>query len=177
MRTTALVAGIGNIFLGDDGFGSVVAQTMLKLQYPPAVRVVDFGIRGFDLAFALLEDYELVILVDAYPHSGAPGSLQVLELPLKTEGCSPRTMPETHAVAPIRALELARQFGIHSRKIVLVGCQPETIHPNADGEFVLSPAVASSVQPAIRLVDSLLAPLFPEIFPTTNDSLPKIVYA
>ncbi|HEX2267996.1 MAG TPA: hydrogenase maturation protease, partial [Pyrinomonadaceae bacterium] len=75
-----LVAGIGNIFLGDDAFGCEVVQRLLQRELPPEVSVVDFGIRGFDLAYALLEDYELSILVDATPRGDAPGTLYVIEI-------------------------------------------------------------------------------------------------
>ncbi|MGH7848434.1 MAG: hydrogenase maturation protease, partial [Candidatus Binatia bacterium] len=70
-----LVAGIGNIFLGDDGFGVEVARELAKRKLPESVRVVDFGIRGFDLAYALLDGYDLTILVDAAPRGGLPGTL------------------------------------------------------------------------------------------------------
>jgi hydrogenase maturation protease len=75
-----LVACIGNIFLGDDAFGVEVAQRLAGRGLPEGVRVVDFGIRGLDLTFALLDDYEAVILVDATPRGGDPGTLYVLEL-------------------------------------------------------------------------------------------------
>src|SRR5271168_2699481 len=74
-----LVAGVGNIFLGDDGFGVEVASRLAQQTFPSGVRVVDFGIRGFDLAYALMEGYETTILVDAYPGQGEPGSLFVVE--------------------------------------------------------------------------------------------------
>src|SRR5436309_933525 len=75
-----LVAGIGNIFLGDDAFGVEVAQRLARRPLPDAVRIVDFGTRGLDLAYALLDGYEAVILVDASPRGGPPGTLYVLEL-------------------------------------------------------------------------------------------------
>ena len=74
-----LIAGIGNIFLGDDGFGVEVARRMLARPQPDAVRVVDFGIRGFDLAYALQDGYETTILIDAFPHGQTPGTVSVIE--------------------------------------------------------------------------------------------------
>ena len=74
-----LVAGIGNIFLGDDGFGVEVAQQLSKCDFPASVRVADFGIRGFDLAFALQDGYETTILIDAFPHGQPPGTVYVVE--------------------------------------------------------------------------------------------------
>src|SRR4051794_33940377 len=79
MPPRVLVAGIGNIFLGDDAFGVEVAQHLARREWPDGVRVVDFGIRGLDLTYALLDGYEVVILVDALPRGGQPGTLYVLE--------------------------------------------------------------------------------------------------
>ena len=74
-----LVAGVGNIFLGDDAFGVEVVRTPGKRELPARVRMVDFGIRGLDLAYALLDGYEAVILVDAVPRGGEPGQVYVIE--------------------------------------------------------------------------------------------------
>src|SRR6516225_7125141 len=74
-----LVAGIGNIFLGDDAFGVEVARRLAARPQPDGVRVADFGIRGIDLTYALLDGYETVILVDATPRGGQPGTLYVIE--------------------------------------------------------------------------------------------------
>src|SRR5271163_4349061 len=74
-----LVAGIGNIFLGDDGFGVEVAQRLEKITFPAGVRITDFGIRGFDLAYALMEGYETTILIDAYPGDVNPGTVSLIE--------------------------------------------------------------------------------------------------
>src|SRR6266853_193590 len=78
-RPRVLIAGVGNIFLGDDAFGVEVAQRLARRPLPEGVRVVDFGIRGLDLAYALLDRYEAVVLVDAAPRGGAPGTIYVLE--------------------------------------------------------------------------------------------------
>jgi hydrogenase maturation protease len=77
-----LIAGIGNIFLGDDAFGVEVAKRLAGQSFPEGVRVVDFGIRGFDLAYALLEGPDVTILVDACPRGGAPGTVYVIEADL-----------------------------------------------------------------------------------------------
>jgi hydrogenase maturation protease len=73
-----LVAGVGNVFLGDDGFGVEVAQRLASRPPRPGVRIVDFGIRGLDFAYALLDDYEVVLLVDAAPRGGTPGDWRVV---------------------------------------------------------------------------------------------------
>ena len=81
-----LVAGIGNIFLGDDGFGVEVVQRLAKRAWPVGVQVVDFGIRGYDLALALTQDYAWAILVDAMPRGGVPGTLYVIDPEVATGG-------------------------------------------------------------------------------------------
>lgn len=163
MKATALIAGIGNIFLGDDAFGCFVARRLAERSYPAGVRIIDFGIRGFDLAFALMEKYDLVILLDAFPHDAAPGSLRVLDIPVQHSERDLSGLPETHGVAPTRALKLAQYLGIGTQKVYLVGCQPHTLEPDQDGKLGLSAPVARSVDTAIGLVEGLLAPLFPPL--------------
>src|SRR5271170_558928 len=97
-----LIAGIGNIFLADDGFGVEVAGRLANHSVPSGVRVTDFGIRGFDLAYALMEGYEATVLVDAYPGEGEPGTLFVVE-PDLTNLNSPGAQQgfiEPHAMNP-----------------------------------------------------------------------------
>ncbi len=81
MKERILIAGIGNIFLGDDAFGVEVVRRLSRSarKLPDEVRIVDFGIRGFDLAYALMEGYEVAILVDATPRGGVPGTLYTIE--------------------------------------------------------------------------------------------------
>src|SRR5437868_14687112 len=74
-----LIACIGNIFLGDDGFGVEVAQRLSSREYPEGVQVVDFGIRGMELAYTLLDDYDTLILVDAVPRGSPAGTLYLIE--------------------------------------------------------------------------------------------------
>lgn len=95
MTPSILIAGIGNIFLGDDAFGSDVAQLLMQRPWPENVRVSDFGIRGFDLMFALLDGYDSVILIDAAPRGGIPGNLYTIEPEITdADSCS----VETHAM-------------------------------------------------------------------------------
>src|SRR6202030_732892 len=84
MKERILIAGIGNIFLGDDAFGVEVVRRLAARKLPDAIRVVDFGIRGFDLAYALMEGYEITILVDATPRGGQPGTLYTIEPDLRS---------------------------------------------------------------------------------------------
>src|ERR1044072_7226323 len=78
-QPTILVAGIGNIFLGDDAFGCEVVKRLAGRAWPDNVKVIDFGIRGFDLAYALLDGYDVTILVDATPRGETPGTLYTIE--------------------------------------------------------------------------------------------------
>src|SRR5947209_14937351 len=105
-RPRVLVAGVGNIFLGDDAFGPEVARRLARRELPEGARVVDFGIRGLDLTYALLDGYEAVVLVDAAPRGGPPGTLYVLDVAgegsADTEGAAP--VIEAHGMDPVKVL-------------------------------------------------------------------------
>ena len=107
-----LIAGVGNIFLGDDAFGVEVAQLLARRQLPDGVRVVDFGIRGLDLAYTLLDPYEAVVLVDAMPRGGRPGTLYVLEPEcVPAEGSEAIPLMDAHSLDPARVLRLVASLG------------------------------------------------------------------
>jgi hydrogenase maturation protease len=149
-----LVAGIGNIFLGDDGFGVQVVQRLSCRQFPIGVNVVDFGIRGYDLVFALMDDYDHVVLVDACPRGQAPGTVFVLEPDLDADG-DPTTI-DAHDMNPLHVLRLARAQGATLRDVHVVGCEPETIGP-PEGQMGLSRTVQSAVADAATVVELLIA--------------------
>jgi hydrogenase maturation protease len=157
-QARVLVAGIGNIFLGDDGFGCEVARRLAGRGLPEAVRVVDFGIRGFDLAYALLDNYELAILVDAAPRGGVPGTLYVIEPDLGEldEPAGQDVLMETHGMNPLRVLGLVKELGGEPKRIVVVGCEPATTGPE-EGAVGLSEPVRAAVGEAVTIVDSLIA--------------------
>ena len=102
-----LVAGIGNIFFGDDGFGVAVAAELKRAQLPPGVDVVDFGIRGMDLVFALGEGYDLALFVDAVPRGEAPGTVFLIEPELEDRRA---VMLDAHGMDPVKVLALAGQL-------------------------------------------------------------------
>ncbi|HYM06760.1 MAG TPA: hydrogenase maturation protease [Terriglobales bacterium] len=156
-KPSILVAGIGNIFLGDDAFGVEVVRRMAALQLPENVRVADFGIRGFDLAYALQDGYETTILVDACPHGQAPGTLYVIEPDLKALGNpeGPQATVEAHAMNPINVLRMAQAMNIEVKNILLVGCEPETLG-GEEGQMGLSAPVEAAVGEAVKLVESLV---------------------
>jgi hydrogenase maturation protease len=158
--TTArvLVAGIGNIFFGDDAFGVEVAQRLAARPLPEGVRVVDFGIRGCDLTFALLDDYEAVVLVDAVPRGGPPGTLYVIEPTLDpVEGPGAQVpMVELHDLDPAKVLRLARSLGGNVERVLLVGCDPHPSSSDDDFSMEMSDEVKSAVDEAVPLVESLV---------------------
>ena len=156
-KPTILVAGIGNIFLGDDAFGVEVVRRLADRKLPESIRVADFGIRGFDLAYALQDGYETTILVDACPHGEAPGTLYVIEPDLKAldDPETPQAVVEAHAMNPVSVLRMARAMNIEVRNVLLVGCEPETLGGEA-GQMGLSAPVEAAVEEAVKLVQSLI---------------------
>lgn len=154
-----LVAGIGNLFLGDDGFGVAMAQRLAARSWPSGVDVRDFGIRGLDLAYALA-GYDHAILVDAVPRGGAPGTLYLIEPALEADEAPP--VPEGHGMDPAKVLHLARALGGTPPHTVIVGCEPEPLPPDLDPTMIvgeLSPRVLAAMEQAEKMVESLVAEL------------------
>ncbi|HEX5501869.1 MAG TPA: hydrogenase maturation protease [Thermomicrobiales bacterium] len=159
MAGRVLIAGIGNIFLGDDAFGVEVARRLAARPLPPGVRVEDFGIRGFDLAYALL-DGDATILVDALPRGGAPGTLYVLEP--EHEGAAGPVAPAlaAHGITPAAVLGLVAALGGRPGPLYVVGCEPADLGDEAAGGAMgLSAPVAGAVEGAVELVLSLVGDL------------------
>jgi hydrogenase maturation protease len=157
-----LVAGIGNVFLGDDGFGVEVARRLSAERLPAGVDVVDFGIRGMDLAYALQRDYDAVIFVDAAPRGETPGTLTVLE-PEPPAGGVP---VETHGMDPVKVLRLARELGRVPDRVVVLACEPATAMTGGPDEEVLaelSEPVRAMLGRAVETVRSLAEDLIEEI--------------
>lgn len=151
-----LIAGIGNIFHGDDGFGVQVAQCLATGPLPESVQIRDFGIRGYDLTYALLEPYQLVVLVDACPRGQKPGTLFVLEPDLNqaAESTEPGVL-DPHSMNPLHVLRLAQSMGPISSRVLLVGCEPESLG-GEDGQIGLSGSVSAAVDEAVKLVKRLI---------------------
>ena len=150
-----LVACIGNIFLGDDGFGVEVAKRLAASKLPAAVKVVDFGIRGFDLAYALQDGYETTILVDAYPHGQAPGTVSLVEPDLATLNETPSPTIETHGMNPLNVLRMAAAMNANLKNILIIGCEPESFG-GEEGRMGLSAPVAAAVDEAVALTLSVI---------------------
>jgi hydrogenase maturation protease len=151
-----LIACIGNIFLGDDGFGCEVARHLSQLEWPDNVKVVDFGIRGFDLTYALLDGPDVTIFVDAAPRGDAPGTLYTIETELdEIENIQTGEMVDAHSMNPLKVLSLVKSMGGKFKKILLVGCEPATLGP-AEGQMGLSEPVALAVNEAVEIVQALV---------------------
>ncbi len=164
-----LVAGIGNIFLGDDAFGVEVARRLADRRLPESVRVTDFGIRGFDLAYALLDDYDASILIDAVQRGGEPGTLYVIE-PDGEEPSDPAAATvETHNLHPEKVLSLVRALGGRPRHVSIVGCEPATFGPDENGWMGLSAPVAAAVGEAVSLVETFIQKLHNTESPAANE--------
>jgi hydrogenase maturation protease len=148
-----LVAGIGNVFLGDDGFGSVLARRLAQRAMPDGVTVRDFGIRGMDLAYALGEDWDAALLLDAVPAGERPGTLSIIEPELDADSLE----LDTHGMHPAKVLRLARELGPLPRRTLVVGCEPQTQTLTEDEMAMeLSEPVGAAVGRAIELVEALL---------------------
>ena len=144
-----LVAGIGNIFLADDGFGVEVATRLLQQPMPDGVKVEDFGIRGVHLAYELLSGYELVVLVDAMPSGDPPGTLTVLEADAAEAQGTPM---DAHSMNPMAVLSMVADLGGEVGRVLIVGCQPAEI----EERIGLSEVVAGTVDQAVRMVLELV---------------------
>ena len=156
--TRILVAGIGNIFLGDDGFGVEVAGRLARNELPPGVVVEDFGIRGMDLAYAL-QEYDVAILVDALPRGNTPGTLYLVE-PDLDDGVA---AIDTHGMDPVKVLALARHLGGSLPRVLVVGCEPAAMMGDDDElSAELSEPVRAALDEAVRMVESVLDELTAE---------------
>ncbi len=162
MTPQILVAGIGNIFLGDDGFGVEVARKLAGRKRPEGVKLVDFGIRGMDLAFALMDDYDAVVLIDAAARGEAPGTLSLIEHDWTCDG--PATI-ETHAMDPVKVIRFAKELGAKSVLTFIVACEPAFIGGGEGYEDVdvsLSEPVRNVLDDAVKMVEMLVERLSSE---------------
>ena len=156
MSKRVLIAGVGNIFLGDDGFGVEVVKRLAGREMPEGVEVKDFGIRGMDLAYALQDDYELVVLVDATPRGEEPGTVYLIEPEIEEDR---EVTLDTHGMDPVKVIKLSRALGARPTRILVVGCEPQVILTGEDYDDMLmelSGPVHAAVDEAVKLVESLV---------------------
>lgn len=150
MSNPILVAGIGNIFLGDDGFGPEVVRALSSDDLPAGVGLVDYGIRGMHLAYDLLEGYDGLVLIDAVPGPCQPGTIRVLEVGEDDLGAGGL---DAHGMDPATVLSSLRALGGRLPRTFVVGCVPADL----DEGIGLSPPVAAAVADAAATVHALLA--------------------
>jgi hydrogenase maturation protease len=156
-----LIAGIGNIFLGDDGFGVAVVERLARRALPEHVVLMDVGIRGVDLTYALLDGYDAAILIDATQRGGAPGTLYVLDPDgsAPVEPASPAALLDAHALDPAAVLAFVRSAGAALGVLRVVGCEPLTFGSDEEPALALSAPVRAAVDAAVEEVLALVAQL------------------
>jgi hydrogenase maturation protease len=145
-----LVAGVGNVLHGDDGFGVELAWRLARRRLPDGVRVIETGIGGMSLVQEAMRGYDALLLLDAHQGGGAPGSVRLLEPALPDlSGLDPHALrdyfADTHYATPLRALALLERLGHLPRKIAVIGCEPARHEALAIG---LSTPVAAALEPA-----------------------------
>ncbi len=159
MNRRILVAGIGNIFFGDDAFGVEVIRELRGHPLPESVRIEDFGIRGYDLAYAILDGCDAVILVDATPRGEAPGTIFLIELnPDASAGADGESL-DAHSMNPMHVLRMVQTLGGYTGRLYLVGCEPEVLETE---DLELSASVRAAVPAAIDRIRSLVSELLSE---------------
>ncbi len=153
MTARILVAGIGNIFLGDDGFGSEVVRDAALPQDDPTVQVIDYGIRGMHLAYDLLEHWDTLVLVDAVPSRGHPGTLHVFQADHESDSAT--TGLDAHSMDPAAVFASLRALGGSPPYTVVVGCEAGSVEEGIG----LTEPVAQAVPRAARAVNEIIAAL------------------
>ena len=149
-----LVAGIGNIFAGDDGFGVEAVRRLSELDLPGHVELSDTGVRGVHLAYQLLEGYDTAVLLDACQRGGPPGTVYLIEAAAEA---GTGLLMDGHRMTPDAVLALldnlsASTGGGRPRRVLVVGCEPACL----DDGIGLSAPVAAAVDEAVKLVLDLL---------------------
>lgn len=155
-----LIAGVGNIFLGDDAFGVEVVHRLAH-RLPESVRVTDFGIRGIDLAYALADGYQATILVDTVSRNGAPGTIYVIEPDLSSLDAETPCI-DGHSLDPIKVLALVHSLGGEFKHVIVVGCEPQSFGDAEAGRLGLSEPVAAAVEEAAAMIESLVERMLAE---------------
>jgi hydrogenase maturation protease len=167
-----LVAGIGNIFLNDDGFGVETLRSLTAGELPDHVEAVDFGVRGVHLAYQVLEGYHTLILVDAAARGGPPGTVYLIEPEAgPVESAADEPLLDGHRMGPDAVLALLGTLAAGTgteppARILVVGCEPASL----DEGIGLSPAVAAAVGEAAALVRRLLHGDVPTPDPPRGDA-------
>ena len=168
-----LVAGVGNVLHGDDGFGVELAWRLMKHSLPEGVKVIETGIGGMSLVQELMSGFDAVLLLDAHRSGGAPGTVRLLEPTLPDlSGLDAHALrdyfADTHYATPMRALALLEQLGRLPRRVAVIGCEPQSDEAMRPG---LSAPVRSALDRAEALALGWLAD--PAAYPAADRSLPE----
>ena len=170
MTGRMLIAGVGNIFLGDDGFGVEVASRLANAGLPDWVRVADYGISGMHLAYDLAEGFETTVLVDASPRGEPPGTVYVMELDAeRDQSATDRGNPllDAHGMQPDVVFGMLDLLGADAGRVLLVGCEPASTEPGMG----LSAPVAAAVEKAVRIVHDLVRAADPDTSGTGSEAV------
>ena len=154
-----LVAGVGNVFLGDDAFGVELARELLRGPALPQVTVRDFGTRGLDLAYTLLDGFDALLLLDTLARGHAPGTLTVLEPDFARSEATEALLGPAHGVDPCRVFALLRELGGRAPVTRLLGCEPLSFGSQERPMLELSPPVRDALSKALPLARRLIAEL------------------
>lgn len=156
-----LIAGIGNIFFGDDAFGCEVAAQLMRRPLPEGVRVIDFGIRSYDLAYAMMNGPDVTIFLDATPRGQPPGTIYLLEPDKNILDSNFGEVVNAHSMNPVRVLQLLHSLGGQPGRLYLVGCEPAVLETE-EGAMGLSEKVQAAVAPAIEMIETLIREILEE---------------
>jgi hydrogenase maturation protease len=156
-----LVAGIGNIFFGDDAFGCEVVRQLLQRPVPEGVTIKDFGIRSYDLAYAIMDGPDATILVDATSRGQPPGTIFLIEPELNSLDNKSDEVVNAHSMNPVRVLQMVRSMGGKPGRLYLVGCEPAVLETE-EGAMGLSQPVQAAIPKALEMIDSLIRDLLSE---------------
>jgi hydrogenase maturation protease len=161
-KKRVMIAGVGNMFMKDDGFGSAVIKKILDKKFPEGVEVKDFGTGGLKLAYDLMKGYDGLILIDASRRGGQPGTLYVIEpdendINPDLEKGGPI---DPHGADPATVLRFVKSIGSWPAKVVIVGCEPETVD---DFEIGLSEPVNASIDKAVDMVEDIIKEIYTDI--------------
>jgi hydrogenase maturation protease len=156
-----LIAGIGNIFNGDDAFGCEVIREIPAGAFPATVAVIDYGIRSYDLAYALTSDYDAIVLVDATSRGKESGTLYLIEPDIKRLDEIERVAVDAHSMNPVSVIHMAQSIGGVKGKLYLVGCEPAVLESD-EGQMGLSMQVQAAVPQALEMIATLVKEILEE---------------
>jgi hydrogenase maturation protease len=152
-----LVAGVGNAWMTDDGFGGHVVSALQSHDLPDGVTVLDFGSGGLDLAYEVMRGYDALLLVDVSRQGGDPGTLYVIEpKPEEIRAIEDGEVISPHGMDPRTVLRFVKTVGGWPGKVLVIACEPDAVEEMG---LELSPPVAAAVRGATDLVLETLAEL------------------